>query len=214
MDAKTHWQHIYQSKGPEQLSWFQVEARLSRELIEQFAPKRDARIVDVGAGASTLVDGLLGAGYRHVTALDLSPAALETSRHRLGPVAAALVDWREADVLTAALAGTGFDVWHDRAVFHFLTALPDRIAYVAQVRRAVRPGGVVLIATFAEDGPMRCSGLETRRYSADALHAEFGPEFRLISSQREVHVTPSGVAQAFTYCICEYRPGDHARSAA
>jgi hypothetical protein len=124
------------------------------------------------------------------------------------------VDWREADVLAASLAGEGFDVWHDRAVFHFLTARTDREQYVAQVRRAVKSGGVVLVATFAEDGPTRCSGLETRRYSADALHAEFGPGFRLIASQREEHVTPSGTAQAFTYCACQYRPGDQARSVA
>jgi SAM-dependent methyltransferase len=214
MDTKAHWQSIYQAKGPEQLSWFQAEAKLSRELIEQFAPDRNAQILDVGAGASTLVDGLLGAGYRYVTVLDLSPTALDYSRHRLGAVAAARVDWSEADVLTASLAAEGFDVWHDRAVFHFLTALTDREQYVAQVRRAVKSGGVVFVATFAEDGPTRCSGLETRRYSADTLHAEFGPDFRLIASQREEHVTPSGAAQSFTYCVCQYRPGDQSRSAA
>lgn len=213
MDAKAHWQGIYQSKGPDQLSWFQAEARLSRELIERFAPDRNTRILDVGAGASTLVDGLLGAGYQQITVLDLSPAALATAGRRLGPAAAA-VDWREADVLTASLAEEGFGVWHDRAVFHFLTDLADREQYVAQVRRAVKPHGFVLVATFAEDGPTRCSGLETRRYSADALHSEFGAAFELVASQREPHVTPSGTVQAFTYCVCQYRPGRDARSAA
>lgn len=213
MDAKAHWQSIYETKGPEQLSWFQAEATLSRELIERFAPDRTARILDVGAGASTLADGLIGAGYRRITVLDLSPAALANARRRLGPAAGA-VEWREADVLTASFTGEGFAVWHDRAVFHFLTAPTDREQYVAQVRRAVKPDGFVLVATFAEDGPTHCSGLETRRYSADALHSEFGPAFELIASQREAHVTPSGVVQAFTYCVCRYRPGHDARNAA
>lgn len=213
MDAKTHWQRVYETRAPEQLSWFQAEARLSRALIERCAPDRDARILDVGAGASTLVDGLLGAGYRNVTVLDISPAALANAQRRLGPLAAA-VDWREADVLTAPLSGEGFAVWHDRAVFHFLTAPTDRARYVAQVRRAVKPNGFVLVATFAEDGPTRCSGLDTRRYSADALHSEFGEGFELITSQREEHVTPGGVAQAFTYCVCQYRPNGDVRSAA
>ena len=213
MDAKTHWQRVYEAKRPEQLSWFQAEATLSRELIERYAPERDARILDVGAGASTLVDELLGAGYSNVTVLDISPAALANAQRRLGSEAAT-VDWREADVLTAPLTGQGFAVWHDRAVFHFLTALADRAQYVAQVRRAVKPNGFVLVATFAEDGPTRCSGLETRRYSAEALHSEFGAEFDLIASQREEHVTPAGVTQAFTYCVCQYRPGGDVRSAA
>lgn len=213
MDAKTHWQSIYQGKGPDQLSWFQAEAKVSRQLIERFAPDRNARILDVGAGASTLVDGLLSAGYRYVTLLDLSPAALANTRRRLGP-ATATVDWREADILTTSLPGEGFDVWHDRAVFHFLTALTDREQYVAQVRRALKPGGLVLVATFAEDGPTRCSGLETRRYSPDALHAEFGAVFEPIASQREEHVTPSGAIQSFTYCVFQYRPGGNTRSAA
>lgn len=214
MDARTHWQRVYETKGPEQLSWFQAEARLSRVLIEGCAPERDARIIDVGAGASTLVDGLLGAGYRNVTVLDVSPAALANAQRRLGPEAAAVVDWREADVLTAPLSGEGFAVWHDRAVFHFLTEPGDRAQYVAQVRRAMKPDGFVLVATFAEDGPIWCSGLETRRYSADALHSEFGAGFELIASEREEHVTPSGVAQAFTYCVCQYRPSGDVRSAA
>lgn len=213
MDAKAHWQGIYETKGPEQLSWFQAEARLSRQLIERFAPDRDTPILDVGAGTSSLVDGLLGAGYRRLTVLDLSPAALAIARSRLGP-AGDTVDWREADVLTTSLTGAGFGVWHDRAVFHFLTDLADREQYIAQVRRAVKPDGFVLVATFAEDGPTRCSGLETRRYSADALHSEFGAAFELVASQREHHVTPSGSAQAFTYCVCRYRPGHDPRSAA
>lgn len=212
MNAKGHWQTIYQAKGPDQLSWFQAEATVSRDLIVRFAPDRDAQIVDVGGGASTLVDGLLVAGYRHVTVFDLSAAALAHARRRLG-AAAASVEWREDDVLSVQFPEGAVDVWHDRAVFHFLTAAEDRERYVAQVRQAVKPGGLVLVATFAEDGPTRCSGLETRRYSPTALHAEFGDDFALVSSQREGHITPTGVEQAFTYCVCRYRPRDEARGA-
>jgi SAM-dependent methyltransferase len=213
MNAKDHWQTIYQAKAPEQLSWFQAEATLSRDLIIRFAPDRDAKILDVGAGASTLVDGLVLAGYHHVTVLDISAAALEHARRRLG-AAAETVRWREADVLTASFTEGAIEVWHDRAVFHFLTEASDRERYVAQVRRAVKPGGLVLVATFAEDGPTRCSGLETRRYSPDALHAEFGVDFQIISSQREEHITPTGTKQAFTYCVCRYFPAGQARAAA
>ncbi|NUQ11591.1 MAG: class I SAM-dependent methyltransferase [Gemmatimonadaceae bacterium] len=205
MDAKAHWQRIYQTKGPDQVSWYQAEARLSCALIQRYAPDRESRILDVGAGASTLVDGLLRAGYRRVTVLDLSRAALDESQRRLG-ADAGRVAWREEDVLTAALASGSVDVWHDRAVFHFLTAAGDREQYVAQVRRAVRPGGWVVIATFAEDGPERCSGLETRRYSAQSLQAEFGADFLLEAQAREEHITPGGARQAFTYCACRYQP--------
>lgn len=201
MDAKAHWEKVYRDKGPDQVSWFQAEARLSQALIAQAAPDRHASILDVGAGASTLVDGLLELGYRRLTVLDLSAAALELTRRRLG-AGAAHVTLLEADVLTAALAPAAFDVWHDRAVFHFLTDAAARSRYIAQVRHAVRPGGHVLVATFADDGPLRCSGLDVARYSADALHGVFGADFQLVTSTREDHVTPSGGHQAFVYCLC------------
>ncbi len=213
IDSKAHWERVYQTKAPEQLSWYQAEARLSRELITRLAPDRDARIIDVGGGASTLIDGLLDGGYRRLTVLDLSAAALDAARRRLGAMAER-VDWRESDVLSASLPHSAFDVWHDRAVFHFLTDANDRTRYVDQVRHAVHPDGIVLVATFAEDGPTRCSGLEVQRYSPGALHNEFGPDFRLLESRREEHRTPSGVIQSFTYCVCRYEPGDHVRSAA
>lgn len=205
MDRRSHWDHVYRTKGPDHVSWFQAEARLSRALIERVAPDRDTRILDVGAGASTLVDGLLQAGYRHVTALDLSPTALSLAQQRLGD-AAATVTWLTGDVLALPFAAGAFDVWHDRAVFHFLTHPADRASYVAQVRRTVAPGGYVLVATFAEDGPSRCSGLEVARYSPTALHGEFGADFHLLASEREVHTTPAGVEQAFTYCLCRFAP--------
>ncbi|MEO7217698.1 MAG: class I SAM-dependent methyltransferase [Gemmatimonadaceae bacterium] len=191
------------------MSWFQPEAAMSLGLIGQAAPVRESSIIDVGAGASRLVDGLLERGYRSVTVLDVSAAALDHAQRRLATVAAdaaGSVTWHNADVLTAELPESEFDVWHDRAVFHFLTDATDRAAYTAQVRRALRPHGYVIIATFAEDGPTRCSGLDVHRYSPDALQREFGDDFRLVESQREEHHTPWESTQAFTYCLLRYEP--------
>lgn len=199
-EQRDHWEQVYRTKQPDAVSWYQREARLSREIIGRVATNRDAHVVDVGAGASVLVDGLLADGYRHITVLDISSAALEVARARLGN-AAATVTWCHADVLTASLAADAFDVWHDRAVFHFLTDAAKRAQYLEQVRKSVRRGGHVVMATFAEDGPLKCSGLETCRYSADALRGLFGDEFTLIESYREEHVTPSGSVQAFTYAV-------------
>jgi SAM-dependent methyltransferase len=196
-----HWERIYRSKDPTQVSWYQPEARLSLDLIRRVTPDLSAPIIDVGGGASTLVDGLLAAGYRQLTVLDLSPTALALTRRRLG-ARAALVTWLSADVRDVPLPAGGYAVWHDRAVFHFLTDAEGRAQYVRQARRAVRPGGYALVASFAPDGPTRCSGLEVVRYSPDTMHAEFGAGFRLLDSVREVHHTPSGTTQAFVYCLC------------
>jgi SAM-dependent methyltransferase len=209
MDSKDHWNEVYQAKGGTGVSWYQQSADLSLRLIAG-ASAPDSAIIDVGGGASTLVDGLLEAGYRELTVLDWSRTALDLTRKRLG-ILAAPVKWWEADVLTSDLPVKAYDVWHDRAVFHFLTTSLDRERYVAQVRRSVKPGGHVLVATFAEDGPERCSGLPVARYSADALHAEFGGDFRLIKSERQQHITPGGTPQAFTYCLCRYLPQRAAR---
>lgn len=205
MDRRSHWEDVYRTKGAEQVSWFQADARLSRTWIERAAPDRDSRIIDVGAGASLLVDSLLHAGYRHLTAVDLSSTALAIAQQRLGATAEG-VTWIAGDVLALDVARGAFDVWHDRAVFHFLTEASLRAQYVAQVRRTVAPGGHVLLATFADDGPARCSGLEVARYSPASLHGEFGPDFRLIVSERDLHTTPAGVQQAFTYCLCRHEP--------
>jgi ubiquinone/menaquinone biosynthesis C-methylase UbiE len=213
VDSKAHWEHVYETKGPDQVSWFEPEATLSLTLVQRIAPTRAEAIIDVGAGAATFVDGLLTAGYRHITVLDLSAAALTQAQRRLGERAHA-VQWREADVLTVPLPIDAFDVWHDRAVFHFLTQAADRRQYVAQVRRALRPGGFALVATFATDGPSRCSGLEVARYSPNSLHAEFGTDFRLLSSDRQTHITPWGAKQPFTYCLCRYEPHASVRHAA
>lgn len=140
-----------------------------------------------------------------MTVLDLSPSALEQARRRLG-VAAHQVTWLEGDLFSADLGRTSFDVWHDRAVFHFLTSAADRVRYIEQVRKSVMPGAYVLVATFAHDGPTRCSGLPVARYTSEALHQEFGTAFRFVESVREVHVTPSGVKQPFIYCLCQVEP--------
>ncbi len=195
------------------MSWFEPEANPSLALIRAACPNRDAAIIDVGGGASTLVDGLLAAGYHDITVLDLSGSALDQARQRLGDVGAT-VKWREANVLTVELPGAGFDVWHDRAVFHFLTDPPSRDKYLAQIRHALKPGGLALVATFAEDGPERCSGLDVERYSPDELHRAFGDEFRLLVSRREIHETPWGTEQPFTYFLCRYEPHASARQAA
>lgn len=212
MKRTEHWEGIYRRKAPTDVSWYQAEAALSVDLIRRSAPDVDAPIIDVGGGASTLVDGLLDAGYRDITVLDLAPAALALARERLG-TREALVRWVVADVLVAPLRAASFTVWHDRAVFHFLTSPSDRARYVAQVRRAVRPGGHVIVASFAPEGPAQCSGLEVVRYSPDAMHAEFGAGFRLLDSVREDHRTPTGSSQAFVYCLCRVE-GDAVSSAA
>jgi SAM-dependent methyltransferase len=199
--SQSHWEHIYRTKDPTQVSWYQPEPRLSLDLIRRVAPDFEAPIIDVGGGASALVDGLLDAGYRNVTVLDLAPSALAIARQRLWGRADAIT-WIAADVLTAPLPRSSYAVWHDRAVFHFLTDPRDRARYVDQTRYAVGPGGHVIVASFGPDGPGRCSGLDVVRYSPDTLHSEFGTGFRLLDSVREDHHTPSGVSQAFVYCLC------------
>ncbi|HMI55515.1 MAG TPA: class I SAM-dependent methyltransferase [Gemmatimonadaceae bacterium] len=201
MDPKKHWEKIYQTKDVHTVSWFQSEAAESLDLITRFVPDRSAPIIDVGGGASVLVDDLLESGYSDLTVLDIAESALEISRQRLGRDAAK-VKWIAADARDAPLGELAYVVWHDRAVFHFLTDAADRQSYVAQVLRAVRPGGYVLIATFAEDGPATCSGLPVVRYSAESLHSEFGSAFRVVTSAHEDHHTPAGREQAFLYCLC------------
>lgn len=201
MQAKAHWEHVYTTRAATEVSWYQPHAERSLELIRDAGVPPTGRVIDVGCGASTLVDDLLHAGYRDITVLDLSATALDVARARLGPWAQE-VRWWEADVLEADLPVQGYDVWHDRAVFHFLTAPEDRRAYVRQVLRAVRPGGLVIVATFAKDGPTRCSGLEVMRYDARGLHAEFGAPFTLLAHASETHQTPAGTVQQFTWCLC------------
>ena len=201
MGPREHWTNVYRQRQATEVSWYQREATLSLSLIQRAEPDRGAPIIDVGGGSSTLVDGLLHAGYTAVTVLDLAATALAVARRRLGD-RASQVGWVTCDVLDAPLRPATFRVWHDRAVFHFMTAAADRARYVSEVRRVVRPGGHVIVASFAPEGPTRCSGLDVVRYSPDAMHAEFGAGFRLVASTREDHHTPSGATQAFVYCLC------------
>lgn len=202
MKGKSHWEHVYSSRAADRVSWFQENAVRSLQLIRDTGAPRSAAIIDVGGGASTLVDGLVQAGYSDITVLDLSAAALDTAKARLGERAAAAVEWIETDITTATLPQARFDIWHDRAVFHFLTDPADRQAYVRTVLHAVRPGGHVIVATFAEDGPTECSGLPVMRYRPDQLHAQFGEPFVLLRHDREAHQTPFGTVQQFVYCYC------------
>lgn len=201
VQSKEHWERVYVTKATNAVSWFQEHAETSLRLIRATAVPLDAAIIDIGGGASTLVDDLLERGYSNITVLDLSRAALDAARQRLG-ARAHLVDWVEADITKVSLPVHQYDVWHDRAVFHFLTEATDRDAYVRAVLRAVKPGGHVIVATFAEDGPTQCSGLPVMRYSPDELHAEFGARFTLLRHDKESHHTPFGTVQEFTYCYC------------
>jgi len=201
MEKKSHWEKVYTAKPAISVSWYQEHAECSLSLLGNTGISKSAAIIDVGGGASTLVDDLLAEGYSDVTVLDLSAAALSAARKRLGALAAK-VKWLEADVIEADLPSHRYDVWHDRAVFHFLTEPKQRQAYVEKVFHSVKPGGHVIVATFAEDGPTQCSGLPVMRYSADKLHAQFGEAFTLVKHVREEHHTPSGAVQHFVYCYC------------
>ena len=201
MDPKSHWENVYQTKRPDQVSWYRPHLDLSLDLITKTVENRGARIVDVGGGESTLVDDLLAAGYRHVDVLDLSETALDVARNRLGDTAKT-VGWLRGDVTAYSFDANVYDVWHDRAVFHFLTELSQRQAYVRQVLRAVKPGGHVIVGTFGPEGPTQCIGLDVVRYDADSLHDQFGTPFTLVDHQIEEHTTPAGRRQQFVYCLC------------
>lgn len=201
VDRQQHWESVYRNRATNEVSWFQPHAASSLRLIQDTGAGLDARIIDVGGGASVLVDDLLDAGYRHLTVLDLSESALAEARKRLGG-RASQVSWLASDITQASLPANAYDVWHDRAVFHFLTDPADRARYVQQVLHAVKPGGHVIVATFGPGGPLQCSGLDVVRYSPDTLHAEFGAPFRLLRHETEVHHTPTGKEQEFVYCYC------------
>lgn len=200
VDRQQHWETVYSSKATDRVSWFQQHAASSLRLIQACAAT-DAQIIDVGGGASVLVDNLLDAGFCNLTVLDLAESALATSRARLGARAQS-VQWIAADITRAELPAAHYDVWHDRAVFHFLTDPADRARYVEQVLKSVKPGGHVIVAAFGPGGPLQCSGLDVMRYAPDALHAEFGAPFRLLGHETETHLTPAGKEQEFVYCYC------------
>lgn len=207
MPSKDHWEHVYSTKATDRVSWFQEHADQSLALIRGTGVASTAAIIDVGGGASTLVDDLLDNGFSELTVLDLSAAALAASRARLAE-RAGRVNWLEGDITEIDLPAYAYDVWHDRAVFHFLTTTRAREAYVRAVLKAVKPGGHVIVATFAEDGPAQCSGLPVVRYKPEGLHAEFGDAFALLKSEHENHHTPFGTDQSFIYCYCRKALGE------
>lgn len=201
---RDHWDRIYTTTRETDRSWYQGTPVLSLELIQDVGLRPATEIIDVGGGDSTLVDALLDRGAQRVTVLDLSAVALGRAQSRLG-ARAARVTWIEADVTHAVLPAEAFDVWHDRAVFHFLTDPLDREVYVAQARHAIKPGGHLIVATFAAGGPTRCSGLDVARYSIDALGDVFADGFHPVIGGGAVHQTPTGQAQWFTYCCLRRR---------
>jgi SAM-dependent methyltransferase len=194
MERQTHWQKVYGGKRWNEVSWYADHLERSLALIKAVAD-RGAAVIDVGGGASTLVDDLLAEGYTDLTVLDLSATALQAAKERLGPRAKA-VTWLIADIASASLPQRRYDVWHDRAVFHFLTAREDRLAYAERARVSLKPGGHIVMSTFAPEGPSRCSGLDVNRYDGPAITRELRG-FELIQESRLSHTTPSGAEQAF-----------------
>ena len=202
-NPQEHWEKIYKSSAPDAVSWYAPHLERSLALIERACPDRSAVIIDIGGGESTLVDDLLARGYRNVTVLDVSQTALDVAKARIGKRGES-VRWVCADVAQADLPANSFDLWHDRAVFHFLTEPDQQERYVRLAWRAVKHGGHVIVSTFGPEGPTKCSGLDVTRYDAESLHDEFGAQFRLVESSTELHETPSGKIQQFLYCYCRH----------
>jgi SAM-dependent methyltransferase len=196
---QAHWENVYATKGEREVSWFQETPAISLELIRAAGAPPRASVVDIGGGASRLPDALLEAGYEDVTVLDVSEAALAASRERLGPRAKS-VTWITSDI-TTWVPMRSFDVWHDRAVLHFLTEATDRTAYVQRLHQALRSGGTAIISTFALDGPEKCSGLPVVRYDSAKLADTLGGSFALVESRRHEHATPWGSAQRFQFSV-------------
>lgn len=196
-ERKAHWERIYRDKSPLDLSWYQTAPTVSLELILASGVDRSAPLIDVGGGASTLVDNLLVCGFTTISVLDISTQALAHARHRLGD-RAQQVQWIESDI-TQFEPADSYALWHDRAVFHFLTESDDRRRYRQVLERALAPNGQVIIGTFAPGGPQRCSELPIVQYDAACLQAEFGAAFELVETRGEMHRTPSGKNQLFNF---------------
>ncbi len=204
LDRKAHWERVYREKTDTDTSWFQPRPETSLALIEATGAPPRTPLIDVGGGTSRLVDHLLERGWKDLCVLDISGTALERSRQRLGPAAAA-VRWVEADLLETELPDV-WGIWHDRAVFHFLTNETDRRRYLERLHRHLEPGGHLIIATFGPEGPKACSGLPVRRYSPEQLAEVLGEGFELEETREELHRTPAGKEQSFVYCRFRYRP--------
>lgn len=201
MNNKEHWEKVYGTYAQDAVSWYAPHLETSLNLINQAAADKDAAIIDIGGGEATLVDDLLFDGYLDISILDISQHAIDVARDRIGEKANK-VHWYCADITQATLPQNYFDIWHDRAVFHFLTEDTQRVRYVEQVMRSVKHGGHVIMATFGPEGPEQCSGLDVVRYDAEHLHGQFGKAFKLINSSTETHQTPMGTTQQFLYCFC------------
>ena len=199
MSTSEHWDRVYNTKAPQETSWYEPHLEVSLDWIARAAPNLSTAIIDVGGGESTLAEDLYAHGYRALTVLDISAAALETARRRLGSAAEA-IQWISGDVTQVPLPGSTYDLWHDRAVFHFLTDPGQRAAYARQLMASLRPGGHAVFATFGPQGPLKCSGLNTCRYDAESLAQELGPAFHLVRDALCEHATPSGTSQQFLYC--------------
>ena len=209
-DKQQHWETVYRTKAPDAVSWYRSHLDTSLALIERAAPDRNTAVLDVGGGASTLVDDLLARGYRDLSVLDISAAALNVARERLGE-AADKVTWLAADLLDAPLPQARYELWHDRAVFHFLTEAEQRACYLRQLTRALKPGGHAVLATFGPQGPLKCSGLDTVRYDAGELARVLGDGFALVDSTLEFHATPFGTTQPFLYALFRRTSADTTR---
>ena len=199
MNEKEHWEHIYSTKPTEKLGWYEPQLQLSLRWIKELGLAMDARIIDVGGGASTLVEDLLSEGYRDITVLDISNAALSLVKARLGDMANQ-VAWVKGDITSIDLPANDYDLWHDRAVFHFLTEPEQRQNYLNNLLNGLKPGGHLIIGTFAKEAPPMCSGLPVERYSLAQLENTIGEQFELQQHQKELHVTPGGVEQMYLYC--------------
>ncbi len=202
MDKQQHWQSVYTTRDVAHTSWFRPHLDESLRLIDALDLPKDAPIIDVGGGRATLVDDLLAREFDDVSVLDLSAAALAEARERLGARGDA-VRWLVADVTLAALPRAHYGLWHDRAVFHFLIDADDRARYVANAARSVRAHGHAIVGCFSPDGPERCSGLPVRRYDAPALARAFAPAFAVFRHSHELHATPAGAVQPFTYVVLQ-----------
>jgi SAM-dependent methyltransferase len=200
MERRQHWEHVYGTKSPSEVSWYRPHLERSLVLIESCAMSKQAAILDIGGGASTLVDDLLAAGFQDVSVLDIAQAAVDVTRRRLGS-AGSTVHWLAEDFLDAKLEPQRYDICHDRAVFHFLTDAGEKSRYFEQVERILRPGGSLILATFALEGPSRCSGLDVTRYGEEQMKEAAGAPFELVSSQRESHHTPAGSVQEMMYFV-------------
>ena len=201
MDNKEYWEKVYDTKASDAVSWYAPHLETSLNLIHQATSNKDSAIIDIGGGEATLVDDLIARGYRDISVLDISQKAIDVARSRIGKPADK-VRWYCTDITKATLPQNYFDVWHDRAVFHFLTQEDDRKMYVDQVMRSVKHGGYVIMSTFGPEGPEKCSGLDVVRYDPEQLHGQFGKSFKMINSSTELHKTPMGTTQQFLYCFC------------